>query len=359
MIAKNDADYRQFTDYLFDVAAGKFTAVHSRISGELSLKIIEAKNLPVLSAIGRICDPYVLTIIGQDQQRTVVIQDSLNPKWDQKLKFFVTSTNTEAIFLIMDGDSKASNHHIGRTRILLDEFSNKGIVNKTVPIEILNSNVKKLDPPPVLNISVSYTVKPYEESESSIFGEDLKVVLHREKTEVPNFVSTTIKLLRDTSLELDGIFRESGNQSEIAELRSKIDSGEKVDLSTASSMHTVTGLLKLYFRELPEPLLTFQLHDKFLSIAEKVSPNCEQEYISAVRTLIQELPKVNFVLLKELTVFLHEITQRSSKNRMTADNIGIVFGPNLLRSRSADAVTTMLKAPGLYALIVRNSSQLF
>jgi len=161
------------------------------------------------------------------------------------------------------------------------------------------------------------------------------VVLKRPENKglpIPKFVHDAIAVLRETSMDLDGIFRESGNQSDISELRSLIDEGGDVNLKATDSMHNITGLLKLYFRELPEPLLTFLLHDKFMIIAE--SPEPSNTHVKELKSLIDQLPQDNFVLLQALTLFLDEVSQHSKANRMTADNLGIVFGPNLLRSKN-------------------------
>jgi len=214
-----------------------------------------------------------------------------------------------------------------------------------------------------ITIEISYTVKPYvSNAEKAVFGLPLKTLLSRpdhKDLAIPKFVQDAINVLRETSLDLDGIFRESGNQLDIAEMRSVIDSGEVVDMKATDSMHNITGLLKLYFRELPEPLLSFLLHDQFMQIAQCIDETSEKKHLKELSVLISQLPIENQTLLKELTLFLYEVSEHSKVNRMTADNLGIVFGPNLLRSNTEDIVTTMMKAPGLYALIIKYAHELF
>lgn len=67
------------------------------------------------------------------------------------------------------------------------------------------------------------------------------------------------------ALDVVGIFRLSGSSVRIDEYQQAFDKGVQVDLSTENDPHCVSGLLKSYFRELPEPILTFGLYDRFIA----------------------------------------------------------------------------------------------
>uniref|UniRef100_A0A8C3SBY8 Rho-GAP domain-containing protein n=1 Tax=Chelydra serpentina TaxID=8475 RepID=A0A8C3SBY8_CHESE len=80
-------------------------------------------------------------------------------------------------------------------------------------------------------------------------------------------------------------------------------------------VHVVTGALKLFFRELPEPLVPFALFDRVQRLGE----------------LVQSLPPPNYATLRYILAHLRKVMEHADVNRMTRQNIGIVFGPTLLR----------------------------
>jgi len=62
-----------------------------------------------------------------------------------------------------------------------------------------------------------------------------------------------------------GLFRIPGNNAEIELLKERVEAGEQIDLSKCSEIHVVAGLLKEYFREIPEPVFTFSLYDEIIA----------------------------------------------------------------------------------------------
>jgi len=107
-----------------------------------------------------------------------------------------------------------------------------------------------------------------------------------------------------------------------------------VDLSKCPDPHAVSGLLKLYLRELPEPLLTYELYDSFLGCN-----GCTQddEKIKQLHTLWTKLPMHSQSVLALLLPFLKRVINHSDTNLMTVSNIATVFAPTLLKPRSDDA----------------------
>lgn len=95
-----------------------------------------------------------------------------------------------------------------------------------------------------------------------------------------------------------------------------------------TDVHAVADLLKRYFRYLPEPLLTFELHPAFIAAAKLPDPKAR---ILEIQSLLDKLPEVNMHTLQYLMLFLNRVTEYSAYNRMNAHNLSIVFGPNLLR----------------------------
>jgi RalA-binding protein 1 len=91
-------------------------------------------------------------------------------------------------------------------------------------------------------------------------------------------------------------------------------------------VHAISGLLKLYLRELPASILTSERRDDFVKITEIEDKN---EKITALNNLVHSLPEANFALLKALSGHLLRIVDNSDVNKMTIRNVGIVFSPTL------------------------------
>jgi hypothetical protein len=157
--------------------------------------------------------------------------------------------------------------------------------------------------------------------------------------ELPPFVIDTLKYLEENALDREGIFRLSGDNNILQEMKGKLDRGKKVDLSTIKDIHVVSGLLKLYFRSLPEPLCTFECYDMFL--AATTVPEADQRMVM-IKKVVGFLPSKNYRLLKLLCKFLTKVTANSEVNKMSPEALAICFAPNLIRSDSND-LQLMLK----------------
>jgi hypothetical protein len=153
---------------------------------------------------------------------------------------------------------------------------------------------------------------------------------------VPIFLHRCVTFLREHALHEVGIFRLPGQASRVQDLKELYDQGCQQQFSASEDVHTVGSLLKLYLRELPEPLVPFDGYSFFQSAVKKLSIGMEAAVEDLQRALLH-LPKVNINVLKYLVRFLSEIQDHSEDNKMTALNLATVFGPNILRPRSADA----------------------
>ncbi|PRP80781.1 MYND-type zinc finger-containing protein [Planoprotostelium fungivorum] len=136
---------------------------------------------------------------------------------------------------------------------------------------------------------------------------------------VPDVVTRCIARLEVRGFDEEGIFRISGSLSAIKSLRESIDRGESVDLESTSDEHVVSGLLKLWFRELPEPIFVDNNVDDF----------CIQNDVDEVRAAVYALPVYNYTILGVLFGLLVKVRQHSEKNKMTVHNLSIVFSATL------------------------------
>jgi len=154
---------------------------------------------------------------------------------------------------------------------------------------------------------------------------------------ITHLTTETIRYLVNC-VEDEGLFRISGNTLIVAELRNKFDKGENVVLTkggdTNYSSSEVAGVLKLYLRCLPEPLLTFERYAAFLYIHQNEKDMSER--LRGHRDLINTLPPANMILLIQLMKLLKLVANHADKNLMKSSNLATVFGPALLRSRDTD-----------------------
>uniref|UniRef100_A0A7M5XIR9 Rho GTPase activating protein n=1 Tax=Clytia hemisphaerica TaxID=252671 RepID=A0A7M5XIR9_9CNID len=162
-----------------------------------------------------------------------------------------------------------------------------------------------------------------------VFGYPLEKLCEREDNLVPRFIVQIVHEVEKRGLDVDGIYRVSGNLSSVNKLRGLIDNGEMPDYSQPewNDIHLLTGCLKLYFRELPEPLLPFHLFDRFVGAMK--SP-FKPEKLKLMREVVSELKAERKETLNLLLTHFNRVMSMSSKNRMHSQNIAIVFGPTLM-----------------------------
>ncbi|KAF6724288.1 Rho GTPase-activating protein 1 [Oryzias melastigma] len=166
---------------------------------------------------------------------------------------------------------------------------------------------------------------------NQVFGVPLSQLRQRDPDgdPVPTVMKDTIGFLSDQGLEIEGIFRRSANVTLVKEVQSKYNSGEVVNFRDMEDVHLAAVILKTFLRELPEPLLTFQLYNDIVNFTS-VSTDCQLEVI---KTMLESLPEENYASLRYLITFLAQVSNNSEVNKMTDSNLAVVFGPNLLWGR--------------------------
>uniref|UniRef100_H0XE74 Rho GTPase activating protein 31 n=1 Tax=Otolemur garnettii TaxID=30611 RepID=H0XE74_OTOGA len=171
---------------------------------------------------------------------------------------------------------------------------------------------------------------------ASAFGCDLTEYLESSGQDVPYVLKSCAEFIETHGI-VDGIYRLSGVTSNIQRLRQEFGSDQCPDLTREvylQDIHCVGSLCKLYFRELPNPLLTYELYEKF---TEAVSHCPEERQLARIQNVIQELPPSHYRTLEYLIRHLAHIASFSSKTNMHARNLALVWAPNLLRSKEIEA----------------------
>eukprot|EP01089_Gocevia_fonbrunei_P002462 TRINITY_DN12428_c0_g1_i1.p1 TRINITY_DN12428_c0_g1~~TRINITY_DN12428_c0_g1_i1.p1 ORF type:complete len:321 (-),score=55.40 TRINITY_DN12428_c0_g1_i1:84-1046(-) len=145
---------------------------------------------------------------------------------------------------------------------------------------------------------------------------------------IPDVLLDLARVLEQRGVETEGLFRKSGKLVDIQNLKDQYDKNSKVDLDKVKDIHTIANLFKLYFRELPEPLCLYQNFDGFIDAVSTPDPKSRTNSIKKVLTF---LPHSHKMVLKFLIQLLIKISKRSDVNKMTPENISIVFASNVLR----------------------------
>ncbi|XP_074938608.1 rho GTPase-activating protein 12 isoform X5 [Phalacrocorax aristotelis] len=162
-----------------------------------------------------------------------------------------------------------------------------------------------------------------------VFGSNLTSLCQRENGTVPKFVKLCIEHVEEHGLDVDGLYRVSGNLAVIQKLRFAVNHDEKLDLNDSKweDIHVITGALKMFFRELPEPLFTYNRFNDFVNAIKQE----QRQRVHAVKDLIKQLPKPNQDTMQVLFRHLKRVVENGEKNRMTYQSVAIVFGPTLLK----------------------------
>ncbi|XP_075878391.1 rho GTPase-activating protein 12-like isoform X17 [Nelusetta ayraudi] len=163
-----------------------------------------------------------------------------------------------------------------------------------------------------------------------VFGCSLSSLCQRESDTVPTFVRMCIDHVESNGLCVDGLYRVSGNLAVIQKLRFAVNHDEKVNLQDGKweDIHVTTGALKMYFRELPEPLFTYALFHDFVSAIK--NPD-HKHRVQSTKELVWQLPKPNHDTMQALFKHLRNVIDHGEENRMNTQSVAIVFGPTLLR----------------------------
>ncbi|KAM7287105.1 rho GTPase-activating protein 45 [Ixodes scapularis] len=196
------------------------------------------------------------------------------------------------------------------------------------------------------------------------FGVDLTDHTDEADADIPYIVRKCVEEIDRRGYDVKGLYRVSGVKSKVEKLCQCFENGAQlVDLSDAHP-NVVANVLKLYLRQLPEPLLTFRLYPHFVGVArehpagshaEGAVPEEDQandappeevvggqEAVPDLRRLVEQLPSVHRRTLALLLRHLARVAQHARKNCMPASNLAIMFGPTLLRTREGSASLSSL-----------------
>ncbi|XP_056656408.1 unconventional myosin-IXa isoform X6 [Monodelphis domestica] len=170
--------------------------------------------------------------------------------------------------------------------------------------------------------------KKYDpELSSRQFGVELSRLTSEERT-VPLVVEKLINYIEMHGLYTEGIYRKSGSTNKIKELRQGLDTDlDSVNLDDYN-IHVIASVFKQWLRDLPNPLMTFELYEEFL---RAMGLQERKETIHGVYSVIDQLSRTHLNTLERLIFHLVRIALQEETNRMSANALAIVFAPCILR----------------------------
>ncbi|XP_036969623.1 unconventional myosin-IXb isoform X3 [Acanthopagrus latus] len=160
-----------------------------------------------------------------------------------------------------------------------------------------------------------------------------------DKNPVPMVLEMMLEHVEMHGLYTEGIYRKSGSANRMKELHQRLETDPHLVHLEDYPIHTVTGLVKQWLRELPDPLMTFTHYNDFLHAVELPE---KQEQLHAVYKVLEELPTANYNTLERLVFHLVRVCKDEAHNRMSPNSLAIVFAPCVLRCPdSADPLLSM------------------
>ncbi|XP_051538231.1 rho GTPase-activating protein 29-like isoform X1 [Myxocyprinus asiaticus] len=179
---------------------------------------------------------------------------------------------------------------------------------------------------------------------------------------IPFIIKKCTSEIENRALNIKGIYRVNGAKSRVEKLCQAFENGK--DLVELSDLypHDISNVLKLYLRQLPEPLILFRYYNDFIGLAKesqsiivdeveasrgRTISDCPQisvelnRVLFKIKDLLRQLPPAHYKTMQFLIQHLHRVSERADENKMTASNLGIIFGPTLIKPRQTDAEVSL------------------
>ncbi|XP_044288193.1 rho GTPase-activating protein 29 isoform X2 [Varanus komodoensis] len=195
-----------------------------------------------------------------------------------------------------------------------------------------------------------------------LFGVEFNQAAKNTPDGIPFIIKKCTSEIESRALNVKGIYRVNGAKSRVEKLCQAFENGKDLVELSELYAHDISNVLKLYLRQLPEPLILFRLYNEFIGLA-KESQNINEEIdkkqasprtkkrqsvcielnriILKIKDLLKLLPAPNYNTLQFLLGHLHRVSEQSDENKMSASNLGIIFGPTLIRPRQTDATLSL------------------
>ncbi|XP_070251008.1 rho GTPase-activating protein 44 isoform X4 [Myotis yumanensis] len=180
--------------------------------------------------------------------------------------------------------------------------------------------------------------------EKPSFGKPLEEHLTISGREIAFPIEACVTMLLECGMQEEGLFRVAPSASKLKKLKAALDCCVVDVQEYSADPHAIAGALKSYLRELPEPLMTFELYDEWIQ-ASNIQE--QEKRLQALWNACEKLPKANHSNIRYLIKFLSKLSEYQDVNKMTPSNIAIVLGPNLLWPQAEGNITEMMTTVSL------------
>ncbi|XP_070962745.1 rho GTPase-activating protein 44-like isoform X2 [Oncorhynchus clarkii lewisi] len=189
-------------------------------------------------------------------------------------------------------------------------------------------------------------IKAHQETwvEKPCYGKPLEEHLALSGRDIAFPIEACVTMLLECGMQEEGLFRVAPSASKLKKLKASLDCGVMDVQEYSVDPHAIAGALKSYLRELPEPLMTFELYDEWIQ-ASNIQD--QDKRLQALLTACEKLPLANGNNFKYLVKFLAKLDDYQDENKMTPGNIAIVLGPNLLWTTQEGNITEMMTTVSL------------
>uniref|UniRef100_A0A8C1A8J2 Rho GTPase-activating protein 44 n=1 Tax=Cyprinus carpio carpio TaxID=630221 RepID=A0A8C1A8J2_CYPCA len=290
--------------------------------------------------------------------KLVLDMDSARTRWQQSSKSSTltnkdTPTGAKADALREEMEEAANRMEICRDQLSADMYS---FVAKEIDyanyfqtlIEVqAEYHRKSLE----LLQNVLPQIKAQQESwvEKPCYGKPLEEHLTLSGREIAFPIEACVTMLLDCGLQEEGLFRVAPSASKLKKLKASLDCGVLDFQEYSADPHAIAGALKSYLRELPEPLLTFDLYEDWIQASNIAD---QDKRLQALLSTCEKLPTANSNNFKYLIKFLSKLNEYQDYNKMTPGNIAIVLGPNLLWAHTEGNMTEMMTTVSLQIVAI-------
>uniref|UniRef100_A0AAQ5YQN3 Rho GTPase activating protein 45b n=1 Tax=Amphiprion ocellaris TaxID=80972 RepID=A0AAQ5YQN3_AMPOC len=182
-----------------------------------------------------------------------------------------------------------------------------------------------------------------------LFGREFSQVASCASDGIPFIITKCISEIERRALKMKGIYRVNGVKTRVEKLCQAFENGKELVELSQCSPHDISNVLKLYLRQLPEPIMPFRLYNTLMGFAKESlqsdaeSPEAEEVLVLVdnLKELLKDLPKANIATLRYIIRHLRRIAELEEDNKMSPSNLGIVFGPSLMRPRPTGATISL------------------
>jgi len=266
----------------------------------------------------------MLHLYGKEKKyKSRVKHKTLNPVWSKEIFTLGTFDSKDKLEITCwDRDRFSSDDFMGRCSVELSKVNKVGDHQLWLKLE---QREKKNE-----QVSGSLCVKLEVRQKGLVpptIGVELDTICMRDRIDIPEVIKDVLEHIRQKGLKEKGIFRVGGSTTDIKNIAVAVDAGAAINWEKEPNIHNATGFLKLFLRELPTPLLTYDLFRRVIIVGNE--PDDSKVLQVKIKHILAILPESHFLLLHELIALAHKIVLEPS-NAMDAHNIAIILAPNLL-----------------------------